>query len=81
MKSKRLDRTVLLLGAGLIVVAFVAMNVRPFVFGDTRIFGWIAVNSILTALGLAMIAGVGIAKLRRRFGRGLAKDAAGTVRP
>ena len=38
MKSKRLDRTVLLLGAGLIVVAFVAMNVRPFVYGDTRIF-------------------------------------------
>lgn len=69
MKSTRLDRTILLIGAGLILVAFVAMNVRPFAFGDMRVFDWIAVNSILTVIGLAMVVGVGIATLRRRFGR------------
>jgi hypothetical protein len=69
MKSKRLDRTILLIGAGLTLVSFVAMSVRPFASGDMRVFDWIAVNSLLTVVGLAMLLGVAIAKLRRRFSR------------
>jgi hypothetical protein len=69
MTSKTLDRTFLAVGAGLILVAFVAMNVRPFAFGDTRVFDWIAVNGILTVVGLSMVIGVGIANLRRKLRR------------
>ena len=69
MTSKSLDRTFLAVGAGLILLAFVAMNVRPFAFGDMRVFDWIALNGILTAVGLSMVIGVGIAKLARRFRR------------
>jgi uncharacterized membrane protein len=69
MKSKRLDRPVLLVGAFLILVAFVAMNIRPFAFGDMRVFNWVAIQSVLTAVGLTMVIGVAIAKLGRRLRR------------
>jgi hypothetical protein len=69
MKFTRLERTCLLIGAGLLLLAFVAMNVRPFAFGDMRVFDWIGVNTILTLIGVAMIAGVGITNFRRRVRR------------
>ena len=70
MRSKSLARTFLLIGVGLLVSSFVAMNIRPFAFGDMRVFDWIAVNSIVTVIGVAFVLGALVLRLVRRSDRG-----------
>lgn len=70
MRSRSLARAFLLIGAGLLFASFVAMNIRPFAFGDMRVFDWVAVNSILTVIGVAFVLGALVLRLVRHSDRG-----------
>ena len=69
MNAQRLERAILLIGAGLILAAFVGMSIRPYDRGDMRVLDWVGLQGIVTAVGLTMVIGVGIAKAVRRFRR------------
>ena len=70
MKSRSLARTFLLIGIGLLVVAFAGMQIRPFAFSDMRVFDWVAVNGILTVIGVAFVLGALVLRLVRHSDRG-----------
>jgi hypothetical protein len=65
MRSRSLARTFLLIGVGLLLLSFVAMNLRPFAFSDMRVFDWVAVNGILTVIGAAFVLGALVLRLLR----------------
>jgi len=50
-------RAFMLAGFGLILIGFVGMNVRPYGNGDIRIFDWVAVVGIITAIGVLLVLG------------------------
>ena len=65
MKSLRLDRTLLLIGLALILLSFIAMNMRPFGHGDMRVFTWIGANAIVTVIGVLFLLGAAAARIFR----------------
>jgi hypothetical protein len=63
---RNVPRAFLLAGFGLILLGFVGMNVRPFSKGDMRVFDWVAVAGIVTALGVLLVLGSAVAWFIRR---------------
>jgi hypothetical protein len=55
----------LLIGLALIVLSFLAMNVRPFGHGDMRVFTWIGANAILTVIGVLFLLAAAAARIAR----------------
>jgi hypothetical protein len=70
MRSRSLGRTFLLIGLGLIFGSFVAMQFRPSALGDMRVFDWVAVNGILTVIGVAFVLCALAVRLFRHSDRG-----------
>jgi hypothetical protein len=59
-------RVFMLVGLGLVLIGFVGMNVRPYSHGDMRVFTWVAIVGIITAVGLLMVLGSAVVWIIRR---------------
>ncbi len=69
MPPTNVYRALMLFGLGLIVIGFAGMNFRPYAFGDTRIFAWLAISGIVTMAGVLLLVATAIAavvRIRRR---------------
>ena len=55
VQSNKAYRALIWLGFGLLLLGFAGMNFRPYAYGDTRIFGWMAINGIITMAGVVVL--------------------------
>lgn len=65
MSAASIYRLLLFVAISLVLFGLVGANIRPFAYGDMRIFTWIAVNAILLVVGLALAIGTLVVRLIR----------------
>lgn len=58
-------RALMLIGFGLILVGFAGMNFRPYAYGDTRVFNWLAVSGIISMAGVLLLVAMAVTAIVR----------------